>query len=314
MSQPRQILRIATRGSRLALWQADYVQQRLLALHPALQVELVVIKTTGDRILDTPLAKIGGKGLFIKELEQALLDLRADIAVHSMKDVPVDLPDTLQIPVLLRREDPRDALIAPNYGELERLPIGAIVGTSSLRRRSQLRVLRPDLRLHDLRGNVTTRLEKLASGEFDGIVLAQAGLNRLGLDAHVTQSFAPAQMLPAVGQGVIGIECRRNDAAIEALIAPLADQDATDAITAERALNARLNGGCQVPIAAYASLTADAMQLEGLIASLDGLRVVRLARRGARTQAAAIGHALAEELLAAGGRRILAELDLEQDQ
>jgi hydroxymethylbilane synthase len=301
-------IRIATRGSRLALWQAEHVRALLQRRAPGTAVEVVVIKTTGDRILDTPLAKIGGKGLFIKELEQALREGRADLAVHSMKDVPVELPPELHIPVVLAREDPRDCLVAPRFGRLTQLPTGAVVGTSSLRRRSQLAMHRPDLVLRDLRGNVTTRLDKLDAGEFDGIVLAAAGLRRLGFAARITEFFAPSQMLPAVGQGIIGIECRRGDNRIETLLRPLDDTEARDALTAERALNASLQGGCQVPIAGHAVLAGDSLHIDGLVASLDGSTVVREARQGPRSRAAALGAALGEALRAAGADRILDEL------
>jgi len=299
------VLRIATRGSRLALWQAEHVRDRLLALHPGLVVELVAMKTTGDRILDAPLAKIGGKGLFVKELEQAMLAGGADLAVHSMKDVPVDLPDGLHIACVLSREDPRDSLLARDGGVLASLPRGAIVGTSSLRRRSQLCALRPDLELRDLRGNVNTRLAKLRSGEFDAIVLALAGLKRLGLDGGVTERFAPEHMLPAIGQGIIGIECRRGDARVESLIAPLHDADARDAIAAERALNAALQGGCQVPIAGHAVIVGEQLTIAGLVASLDGRELIRAEARGARGDAAALGIRVARLLLERGARRIL---------
>lgn len=299
------VIRIATRGSRLALWQAEHVRDRLLRLNPGLAVELIVMKTTGDKILDTPLAKIGGKGLFVKELEQAMLEERADLAVHSMKDVPVELPPELHIACVLTREDPRDCLLARAGGDLGTLPQGAVVGTSSLRRRSQLRALRPDLDLRDLRGNVTTRLDKLANGEFDAIVLALAGLKRLGLDAGVTARFATTDMLPAIGQGIIGIECRRGDARIEALIAPLHDGDAGDAIAAERALNATLQGGCQVPIAGHAVLDGNGLTIAGLVASLDGREFIRAEASGARKDAAALGAAVGRQLLDRGAQRIL---------
>lgn len=299
------VLRIATRGSRLALWQAEHVRDRLLALHPGLAVELVVMKTTGDKILDSPLAKIGGKGLFVKELEQAMLEGRADLAVHSMKDVPVDLPDGLHIACVLSREDPRDCMLARHGGGLDTLPQGAVVGTSSLRRRSQLRALRPDLDLRDLRGNVNTRLAKLDAGEFDAIVLALAGLKRLGLDGGVTQKFATDVMLPAIGQGIIGIECRRGDSRVEALIAPLHDADARDVIAAERALNAALHGGCQVPIAGHAVLDGDRLSLMGLVASLDGREFIRADANGARADAAALGTCVGRMLIERGAQRLL---------
>lgn len=302
------VIRIATRGSQLALWQAEHVRERLVQHHPGLRVELIVMKTTGDKILDTPLAKIGGKGLFVKELEQAMLEGRADLAVHSMKDVPVELPPELHITCVLKREDPRDCLLAPG-GDLSSLPQGAIVGTSSLRRRSQLRALRPDLDLRDLRGNVNTRLDKLAKGEYHGIVLALAGMKRLGLDGQVTAAFPTHQMLPAIGQGIIGIECRRGDARIEQLLAVLADANASDAIGAERALNATLQGGCQVPIAGHAVLDGERLTLSGLVASLDGLEFIRAQASGLRRDAAALGVDVGRQLLAGGARRILDALE-----
>lgn len=305
---PGDVIRIATRGSRLALWQAEHVRDALEARNPGLAVELVVIKTTGDRILDTPLAKIGGKGLFIKELEQAMLEGRADLAVHSMKDVPVELPPELHIACTLRREDPRDCLVTRGGGDLAALPPGAVVGTSSLRRRSQLRALRPDLDLRDLRGNVTTRLDRLAAGDFDGIVLALAGLKRLGLDHHATAAFDPDELLPAIGQGIIGIECRRGDGRVEALVAALDDPLARDAIAAERALNATLQGGCQVPIAGHAVIDGGDISVRGLVASLDGREFIRAAAHGARGAAAALGEQVGHELLERGARRILDSL------
>jgi len=301
-------IRIATRGSKLALWQAHHVRERLIANHASLTVELVVLKTEGDRILDTPLAKIGGKGLFIKELEQALLAGAADLAVHSMKDVPVELPAALHIPAVLPREDPRDALVLTRYRTLHELPAGATIGTSSLRRRAQLAALRPDLTVHDLRGNVTTRLRKLTNGEFDGIALASAGLIRLGFADRIAMHFSCAEMLPAIGQGVIGIECRRGDTRIETLLATLECRDARDALTAERALNATLQGGCQVPIAGHATLEGEALCIDGLVASLDGKTSVRATRRGPRREAAALGQALGEHLLRHGAAPILRAL------
>lgn len=306
---PPNPVRIATRGSRLALWQAEHVRAALQDLHPDLAVEFVIIKTTGDRFLDAPLAKIGGKGLFIKELEQALLEGRADLAVHSMKDVPVDLPVALHIPVMLPRADPRDALVAPRYASFAALPRGAVIGTSSLRRKSQLAALRPDLVLRDLRGNVPTRLARVEGREFDGIVLAMAGLERLGLAAQATECFPVERMLPAIGQGAIGIECRRGDGAIETLIAPLADRDTADALRAERAVSARLHGSCQVPIAGHAVLAGDEIAIVGLVASLDGREIIRARQAGPRNAAAVLGHDLGEALLEAGADRILAALE-----
>ncbi len=304
-----EVVRIATRGSRLAIWQAEHVRDSLLRHHPGLQVELLVMKTAGDKILDTPLAKIGGKGLFVKELEQAMLEGRADIAVHSMKDVPVELPAELHIACVLKREDPRDCLLSRTGGDLSSLPQGAIVGTSSLRRRSQLRALRPDLDLHDLRGNVNTRLDKLAQGEYHAIVLALAGMKRLGFDAQVSAAFATEEMLPAIGQGIIGIECRCHDTRIEQLIKVLEDREATDAISAERALNATLQGGCQVPIAGLAIIDGDRLALSGLVASLDGREFVRAAAQGLRGDAAALGVEVGRQLLAGGARRLLDALE-----
>ncbi len=303
-------LRIATRGSRLALWQAHHVRDRLAALNPDLAIELLVLKTAGDRILDTPLAKIGGKGLFVKELEQAMLEGAADIAVHSMKDVPVELPEGLHIAVVLEREDPRDCLVSVRHGALQSLPDAACVGTSSLRRRSQLVGIRPDLRLDDLRGNVNTRLDKLERGEFDAIVLAAAGLRRLGYAERITACFEVHEMLPAIGQGIIGIECRRDDNWVQGLLAPLDDAHSRDALAAERALNATLQGGCQVPIAGHARIEGDLLTLEGLVASLDGREQVRATRQGPRRDAAALGSALGQHLLDHGAARILRDIGL----
>ena len=305
---PKLHIRIATRGSRLALWQAQHVQTQLQAAHPGLTAELVIIKTLGDRILDTPLAKIGGKGLFIKELEQALLAHTADLAVHSMKDVPVELPPELHIPSVLARDDPRDCLLAPRHGGFRALPARAVVGTSSLRRRSQILSRRTDLELRELRGNVTTRLTKLTNLEFDGIVLAAAGLHRLGLTDAITEYFAVTDMLPAIGQGIIGIECRRDDRRTIDLLRVVEDRDARDALTAERALNAALQGGCQVPIAGHATVAGDSLQIDGLVASLDGQVTVRASRLGARSAAAELGAELGAALLAAGAASILAEV------
>ncbi|MFN3713727.1 MAG: hydroxymethylbilane synthase [Alcanivoracaceae bacterium] len=303
------ILRIATRSSPLAIWQAEYVQQRLMALNPALQVELVRIKTQGDIILDTPLAKIGGKGLFVKELEQAMLDGRADIAVHSMKDVPMELPEGLTLAVICEREDPRDAFVSNRFARFDDLPQGAHVGTSSLRRSAQLRASRPDLRISSLRGNVQTRLGKLDAGEFDAILLAAAGLKRLGLGARIGHELAAEVSLPAVGQGAVGIECRAGDPRVHALLAPLNDPDTWDRVVAERAMNRRLEGGCQVPIAGYAELQGDdALWLRGLVASEAGDEVLRAEVQGPRHEAEMLGRQLADRLLAAGAGDILAQV------
>lgn len=302
------LLRIATRSSPLALWQAGYVRERLQTLHEGLRVELVPIRTQGDRILDTPLAKIGGKGLFVKELEQAMMAGDADIAVHSMKDVPMTLPEGFDLPVICEREDPRDAFVSNRYDSLDALPQGARVGTSSLRRSAQLRARRPDLDVISLRGNVQTRLGRLDAGEFDAILLAVAGLERLGLTDRIRERIAPEISLPAVGQGAIGIECRADDDATRALLAPLNHRDTWDVVITERAMNRRLEGGCQVPIAGYAELQGDNVMLRGLVASEDGRTVLRAEGIAPRGDGARLGRDLAERLLADGADAILAEL------
>lgn len=302
---PESVLRIATRKSALALWQAEHVRQGLQLHHPGLQVELVTMTTRGDQILDAPLAKVGGKGLFVKELEQAMLEGRADIAVHSMKDVPVELPAGLELAVVLEREDPRDAFVSNSYASLEELPPGARVGTSSLRRQCQLRAVRPDLALHDLRGNVNTRLDKLDRGDYDAIVLACAGLKRLGFSARIRQELGPEIILPAIGQGAIGIECRGDDAAVKALIAPLAHARTSDRLRAERAFNRRLNGGCQVPIAGYAELDHGVIVLRGLVGSPDGSQLIQGVISGRPEDAEELGQVLAEDLLGRGAGAIL---------
>lgn len=301
-------LRIATRKSPLALWQAEYVKSLLQQYHPGLAVELVTFTTQGDRILDAPLAKIGGKGLFVKELEAAMLEGVADIAVHSMKDVPMECPEGLGIVTICRRENPRDALVSPRYPSLEQLPAGAVVGTSSLRRQCQLRAIRPDLVLKDLRGNVGTRLGKLDNGEYDAIVLASAGLLRLGMPERIAQYLADDLLLPAVGQGAVGIEARLDDAATLALLAPLHHAETATCVLAERAMNRRLHGGCQVPIAGHAILTDGVLALRGLVGSLDGQRILRAAAEsGSPDRAEDLGIAVAEQLLADGAAALLAE-------
>lgn len=303
------VIRIATRKSPLALWQAEHVAQRLRANHPDLRVELVKLSTSGDKLLDAPLAKVGGKGLFVKELEQALMDGRADIAVHSMKDVTVELPGGLHLPVILERAQPHDAFVATRVPALDALPRGARVGTSSLRRKCQLHSLRPDLQLVDLRGGVDTRLRKLDEGRFDALVLACAGLRRLGLDERITQILAPEVLLPAIGQGAMGIECRVQDTAVEACIALLNHAPSALCVRSERAMNRRLGGGCQVPIAGYAELEGGELRLRGLVATLDGTRVLH---EHASTQhiedPEALGIAVAEALLARGAGGILEEV------
>lgn len=298
-------LRIGTRKSPLALWQAEHVRARLSAEHPGLAIELVSMSTEGDRILDAPLATVGGKGLFLKELEQALLDRRADIAVHSLKDVTVTLPTGLHIPVIGEREDPRDAFVSNSFASLADLPAGARVGTSSLRRTCQLRALYPHIEVVNLRGNVNSRLAKLDAGQFDAIVLACAGLKRLGMDERIRVELAPEILLPAVGQGAICIECRAGDSDVERLIAPLHHRATAMRVAAERALNARLEGGCQVPIAAYAELSDDMLRLRALVGDPDGSRLIRGETQGEAQRAEALGEALANDLLQRGARTIL---------
>ncbi|WP_018953406.1 hydroxymethylbilane synthase [Thioalkalivibrio sulfidiphilus] len=311
---PLDTLRIATRKSPLAVWQAEHVAALVKAHHPGVRVELVGMTTQGDRILDTPLAKVGGKGLFVKELENGLLEGRADIAVHSMKDVPMELPDGLCLPVILDREDPRDAFVSNTYQSLDELPRDARVGTSSLRRQCQLRHDHPHFQILDLRGNVNTRLAKLDAGEFDAIILAAAGLKRLGFEARIASEITPEQSLPAIGQGAIGIECRENDPDVMALIGNLDDPDTHVRVAAERAMNARLNGGCQVPIAGYAELTdADTLRLRGLVGEPDGSLILRAELSGPRAEAEALGRAVADLLLHEGAGPILAELGLGPD-
>jgi len=301
---PREI-RIATRKSALALWQAEYVKARLEQAHPGLLVSLVPMVSRGDKLLDAPLAKIGGKGLFVKELETALLENEADIAVHSMKDVPMDFPEGLGLYCICEREDPRDAFVSNTYGSLDALPAGSVVGTSSLRRQAQLLARRPDLKIHFLRGNVNTRLAKLDAGEYDAIILAAAGLIRLGFQDRIRSSISAEDSLPAGGQGAVGIECRSADAEIHALLAPLHHRETALRVTAERALNKRLNGGCQVPIACYALLENDQLWLRGLVGQPDGGLLLRAEDRAASSDAEALGVRVAEALLAQGAEAIL---------
>ena len=301
----QQILRIATRKSPLAMWQAQHVAAALRRLHPGLGVELVGMSTKGDKILDAPLAKIGGKGLFVKELEQGLLDGRADIAVHSMKDVPVELPPGLHLSTILQREDPRDAFVSTRWSGLADLPQNACVGTSSLRRQCQVREMRPDLSIVPLRGNVNTRLSKLDAGDFDAIILASAGLNRLGFDDRMRALLTPEQCLPAIGQGAIGIESRVDDGRVNGLLEPLHHPETALCVSAERAMNNRLMGGCQVPIAGYAEMHEEGMRLRGLVGDPEDGTIVRAEMSGAPGEAASIGVRLAEDLLEHGADGIL---------
>jgi len=301
-------VRIATRKSPLAMWQAEHVADALRTAHPGIMVEILGMSTQGDKILDTPLAKIGGKGLFVKELEARMLEGDADIAVHSMKDVPVELPDGLHLAVIMQREDPRDAFVSNRYASLEELPVGAVVGTSSLRRQSQLSDRRPDLQIKSLRGNVNTRLRKLDEGEYDAIILAAAGLIRLGFGERIRSAIGAGDSLPAIGQGAVGIECRADDPRINELLAPLHHADTATCITAERAMNTRLEGGCQVPIGGHAVLQDGQIWMRGLVGTVDGSEIIRAEIRGPREQADALGTALAEELLEHGAKEILKEL------
>ncbi|MEL0584966.1 MAG: hydroxymethylbilane synthase [Candidatus Thiodiazotropha sp. (ex. Lucinoma kazani)] len=303
-----QTIRIATRKSPLAMWQAEHVAAELKKAHPGIQIELLGMTTQGDKILDTPLAKIGGKGLFIKELEQGILNGQADIAVHSMKDVPVELPEGLHLAVIMQREDPRDAFVSNRYQHFNELPQGACVGTSSLRRQSQLSENRPDLVIKSLRGNVNTRLRKLDEGEYDAIILAAAGLKRLGFEARITALIGPEQSLPAIGQGAVGIECRADDPLVNDLIAPLHHQETAFCVLAERAMNQRLNGGCQVPIAGYAMLESGNLWLRGLVGEPDGSHIIRGEVEGTPEEAESMGKGLAERLLEWGADTILKAL------
>ncbi len=303
-----QTLRIATRKSPLAMWQAEHVAQRLREEHIDLKVELVGMTTQGDRILDSPLAKIGGKGLFVKELEKGILEGVADIAVHSMKDVPVGLPEGLHLAVILEREDPRDAFVSNAYASIDELPSGAIVGTSSLRRQCQLADRRPDLEIRPLRGNVNTRLRKLDAGEYQAVILAAAGLRRLGFRQRISAFLEPEQSIPAVGQGAIGIECRVDDERVNKLIAPLHDQETASCVLAERAMNNRLMGGCQIPIAGYTVLNHGTLYMRGLVGEPDGSRIMRAEASAPLDQWESLGESVAEDLLGQGADQILSSL------
>lgn len=298
-------LKIATRQSPLALWQANYVKDRLQQLYPDLTIKLVPMVTKGDVILDSPLAKIGGKGLFVKELENALLNKEADIAVHSMKDVPMQFPEGLGLAVICQREDPRDAFVSHSYRTFAELPQGAVVGTSSLRRQCQLKALRPDLDIRSLRGNVGTRLSKLDNGDYDAIILASAGLIRLGLADRIASFIEVEQSLPAAGQGAVGIECRTDDVQVKQLLAPLADAETTCCVLAERAMNNHLQGGCQVPIGGYAVLQQGQLYLRALVGNVDGSQIIRAEGKSAVKNADVLGVQIAEQLLAQGADKIL---------
>ena len=301
-------LRIATRSSPLAMWQAEEVARRLKLLYPDLRLELVQMKTRGDKLLDAPLAKVGGKGLFVKELEVGILEGRADIAVHSMKDLPVDFPEGLELAVIMEREDPRDAFVSNHYDSLATMPDGKLVGTSSLRRQTQIRERYPHLKIDWLRGNVNTRLSKLDEGEYDAIILASAGLKRLGFESRIKQALEPEECLPSIGQGAVGIETRSDDTPVKSLLAPLAHADTTSRIAAERAMNATLNGGCQVPIAGFATLSDGRIYLRGLVGEPDGSRILRAEISGNVELASSLGKQLAEDLLAQGADEILRRL------
>lgn len=303
-------LTIATRASKLAVWQANFIRQQLLQYYPDLQIELLMVSTTGDRIQHQTLAHIGGKGLFIKELENALLDGRADLAVHSMKDVPNEIPSALVMAAICERADPRDALLATRHKHFKDLPIGALVGTASVRRRAQLLALRPDLNVADLRGNVDTRINKLLQGNYAAIVLAAAGLERLGLQHHVTEYFNFEQLLPSVAQGALGIECRLKDQKIIELLQILVHDFTHICITNERAFTQRLQVDCFSPVAVYAHIQARQLSIQGLVASLDGTSIIRGMLQGELTDN--LGVQLAEQLLMKGAKMILKELHSER--
>ncbi len=303
-----QTVRIATRKSPLALWQAEFVKAELIKHHPNLQVELLPMSTKGDKLLDTPLAKIGGKGLFVKELEVAMLEGRADIAVHSMKDVPMEFPPGLELSVICEREDPLDAFVSNQVTSIDQLPDGAVVGTSSLRRQCQIRAQFPNLEIRELRGNVNTRLAKLDKGEYDGIILASAGLIRLKMGERISSRLPAELSLPAGGQGAVGIECRSDSSDIQQLLAPLHHRETASRVVAERAVNRHLQGGCQVPIACFAEVNGTTIGLRGLVGSVDGSTILRADLEGPIEDAEKLGIQLADHLLAAGAGDILAEV------
>jgi hydroxymethylbilane synthase len=308
MSKLGRPLKIATRKSPLALWQAHYVRDALQAAWPDLEIELLAMTTRGDQILDSPLAKVGGKGLFVKELERAMLDGEADLAVHSMKDVPMEFPEGLGLSCICVREDPADAFVSNDYADFDSLPEGAVLGTSSFRRQCQLRARRPDLQVRDLRGNVGTRLGKLDGGEYDAIILAAAGLIRLEMPERIRSRLDYGISLPAGGQGAVGIECRVDDEPVHELLASLHHQDTADRVMAERAVVARLQGGCQVPIASFSELEGDSLYLRALVGTVDGSRIIRAEARADRSEAGQLGLAVADDLLSQGAGEILEEL------
>jgi len=290
------------------MWQAEHVKARLMEAHEGLEVELVTFTTKGDKILDTPLAKIGGKGLFVKELEVAMLEGKADIAAHSIKDVPMDFPEGLFLSTILEREEPCDAFVSNEHSSIQSLPEGSVVGTCSLRRRSQLLSKRPDLKIKDLRGNVNSRLEKLDNGDYDAIILACAGLIRLDMEKRIKQRISSSWILPAVGQGAVGLEARVGDEETLELLSVLNHEDTSDRVTAERALNKRLEGGCQVPIASYAMLDGDTLHLQALVGEPDGSQIVQGDISGHRKDGEQLGIKLADDLLSRGAKEILEKL------
>lgn len=306
-SIPKKLV-IASRESALAMWQARYIQSTLQALYPETTVEILGMTTTGDQILDSPLAKIGGKGLFVKELEQALADGRADLAVHSMKDVPMHLPEGFAMAAIGEREDPRDAFVSNSFKTLEELPPGSIVGTSSLRRQSQLQARLPHLKIESLRGNVQTRLRKLDEGQYAAIILAAAGLKRLGLGDRITQLISTEHSIPAVGQGALGIEINADRQDLLSVLAPLNHPATASCVEAERGMSRALAGSCQVPLGAYAERHGEELRMTGFVASVDGKEIIREAITGAASNPEALGQALADKLCALGADRILAAL------
>ncbi len=307
----KDILTIVSRKSRLALKQTDLVRQQLNVFYPQLKIEIIGISTSGDEILDQPLMKIGGKGLFVNELEKYLLQNKADIAVHSMKDLPASLASGLEVTAILPRADSRDVLVSVNFASINELPIGSIVGTSSLRRQAQLLAIRPDISIFPLRGNVDTRLEYLTSGKCAAIILAAAGLERLGLTTWIKQTFTWQEMLPAVGQGALGIECKADNMQLRELLSPLHDWQTAACVRAERAMNAILDGGCQAPIAGFASIKNQSITLHGLVAAPDGKKMLRSAHSGVFADVMELGRLVADELLAQGAADIISQLKTE---